>query len=85
MLVIKEDWALRDSKERWVWKESPDQLGLGAILAQEYDNMAIIFNQSDCIIYRVPQGQLDILELMGRRDQLVITEQLYVILCYYSN
>jgi len=33
ILETKEDWVLKDSKERWVWKENLDQQDLVAVLA----------------------------------------------------
>ena len=67
MSEIKEDWVLKDSKEKWAWKESLGQLDLEAVLDQRYD-MMIIFSQSHCIIYMALLDQLITQVLMVRRD-----------------
>ena len=39
MLEIKVDWVLKDSREKWAWKENLDHLELEAVLDLGYDVM----------------------------------------------
>lgn len=52
--MIKEGWVLKDSRERWVWKEGLDQLDVQVVLDHRYgNNRDDDSSQSDCIIQRV--------------------------------
>lgn len=75
--MIKEDWVLKDSKERWEWKESLDQQD--SLAVQDLRYMILLNQLSQCIFHnRAPLDPLDILDLMGRRDQLVDLDHWYV-------